>query len=299
MSEDLFATSLQARMAERWPEHAGLIRAGLSDVAAPEKEILLLGSLDDLLVPKRRRWLFFRPHPREDIRQIRNARHILVPHRLLANRLREDFDHLSAEVHVVGHGPVHPVSPQPANTRKITREVYAKGAPYFVAHARRRREDNLLHLVRGYLRFRKLYNDDICLLLLGTRAGQSRTIRRLTAGKDIFFSRPDDPREYARVLGSARALLNVRQGTAFPSDILDAWHAEVPVVATDRTVLQGAGALVPGISAERIAEALQQIVYTPFFASGLVENGRARREAFRWELVLDRVAKLFDHPAGT
>ncbi|MTB53707.1 glycosyltransferase [Lewinella sp. W8] len=298
MTTDVFATTLKQKIAARWPERAESIRAGLEDTASPEKTILLLGRLDDLLAPPQRRWLFFRPRPQEDMRQIKNARHIIVPHRALANRLREHLSDLNAQIHVVGHGPVTDIAPQPANTRKITREVYTKGRPYFVAHAGGRQDENTLPLVRGFQRFRKLQNEDVCLLLLGSRAGQSRTLRRLTSGGDIFFSRPEAPREYARILGSSRALLNLSDHPAFPLDILDAWHAEVPVVSHQQDILGGAGALVPSVSAERIAEALQQLVHTPFFASGLVENGRARREAFRWAPVLERVGELFGRLPG-
>jgi glycosyltransferase involved in cell wall biosynthesis len=293
MISDVFAATLKQRIAAKWPERVDSIRAGLEDSPRPEKKILLLGSLDDLLVSGHRRWPFFRPRPLEDARHIKNARHILVPHQTMATSLREHFSNLSAQVHVVGHGPVTPVSPQPANTRKITREVYTKGRPYFVAHARGRPEENTLRLVGGFLRFRRLQQEEICLLLLGTRAGQSRKLRRLVAGKEVYFSRPEAPREYARIIGSSRALINVSENTAFPLDVLDAWHAEVPVVGGHRSILGGAGALVQSISAEGIAEALQQVVNTPFFASGLVENGRIRREAFRWALVLDRVEELF------
>ncbi|MEM9259266.1 MAG: hypothetical protein AAGA62_06430, partial [Bacteroidota bacterium] len=65
-----------------------------------------------------------------------------------------------------------------------------------------------------------------------------------------------------------------------------------PVLYTDNDILQGAGALVQGEDVNSIAEGMVSLVTTPFLASGLVENGKRRREAFQWEAVAQRVAEV-------
>ena len=72
--------------------------------------------------------------------------------------------------------------------------------------------------------------------------------------------------------------------------MLDAWTAEIPVLYTDNDILQGAGALVQGTDEQSIAEGMVALVTTPFLASGLVENGKRRLQAFSWEGVAERVA---------
>ncbi|MEL7159547.1 MAG: glycosyltransferase family 1 protein, partial [Bacteroidota bacterium] len=68
--------------------------------------------------------------------------------------------------------------------------------------------------------------------------------------------------------------------------------AEVPVMAVDYDVLGGAGARVPGTDQEAMTEAMLSLVTAPFLASGLVENGKRRREEFTWEQVAARVAEV-------
>ncbi|MEO0732021.1 MAG: glycosyltransferase [Bacteroidota bacterium] len=85
--------------------------------------------------------------------------------------------------------------------------------------------------------------------------------------------------------------------THFPVAIVDAWHAEIPVMATDNELLMGAGAQVPGRDQEAMTDAMLSLVTTPFLASGLVENGKRRREDYTWAKVAKRVAQVIRSPA--
>ena len=47
-----------------------------------------------------------------------------------------------------------------------------------------------------------------------------------------------------------------------------------------------------GTDVKSIAEGMVALVTTPFLASGLVENGKRRRQDFSWEDVAKRVAEV-------
>jgi len=261
--------------------------------------VIAVANIDHLLFPSSPPfWAFWRKAQDPLATSLAAAQHVLVPHQRLRKLVLEHYALAPERVHVVGHGPAENdmIGPADSVTRRITKEVYGREQSYFLAPAYGLPYSNTERLVAAYDRFRTRCPEPVRLLLAGEEQEQPRSVR--TAIKqarhraDISFLPKRTPHEQAKILASARASLHVSQSSAFPVSILAAWHAEVPVLATDNDMLQGAGALVQGTDVESIAEGLVSLVTTPFLASGLVENGKRRREGFSWEQVNQRVQKL-------
>ncbi|TXF90527.1 glycosyltransferase family 4 protein [Neolewinella aurantiaca] len=223
---------------------------------------------------------------------------ILVPHERLRKVIADAYPHSSSKVTIVGHGPnPNPILPADEVTRRITKEVYGKEHSYFYAPSSGHESDNLERLFAAYDIFRARVPEPVRLLVQQPEdAKHSRAVRK--AGKrakfssDIVFLPGLSDHDHRNVFSSARAIVFPSLSTRFPLPVLDAWTAEIPVLYTDNDILRGAGALVQGTDEKSIAEGMVALVTTPFLASGLVDNGKQRLQAFSWESVAERVAEV-------
>lgn len=261
--------------------------------------VLAVLEADHIAFPKIN-WWSFRRIIKDRIRvDVNRAISIIVPSKKLKKVLLEHYNISPKKVHVVGHGLLKGelrITPADSVTRRITKEVYGKEHSFFLAHHYGHPSDNLERLFAAYDIFRQRCSEPIQLLVESLGEPPSRSVRRAKKAakfkEDISFLSPLNPGERRKVVSSARAILFPSLSTRFPLPVLDAWTAEVPVLYTDNDILQGAGALVQGEDVKSIAEGMVSLVTTPFLASGLVENGKRRREAFQWEAVAQRVATV-------
>ncbi|HKK74364.1 MAG TPA: glycosyltransferase, partial [Saprospiraceae bacterium] len=92
--------------------------------------------------------------------------------------------------------------------------------------------------------------------------------------------------ELPELLGSALALTYVSLFEGFGLPILEALHAEVPVITSDRSsmpeVAGAAALLVDPESVDSIAQAMQGIWIEPALRQNLIATGRVQREKYSW-----------------
>lgn len=256
-------------------------------------------SLDEAVFPPKSWWPFHRSPLTTMQQSFDSVKTILVPHQRLRETLIDLFPNLSGKIKVVGFAlPEETLKLPPADsvTRRITKEVYGKEQSFFLAPVTGQEADNLARLVQAYDRFRQQCPEVVLLLIPGERGQQPRGARQAIKSspfrKDIVFLPHLSDAEYWKVYSSARAILYPSLSTELPLEILRAWQAQVPVLAVDNQVLQGAGALVQGENVKSIAEGMVALVTTPFLASGLVENGKRRLEDFKYGEVVDKIAAI-------
>lgn len=254
-------------------------------------------SVDEAVFPPKSWWPFHRSPLATMEQSFTSAEAIVVPHARLREAIVDLFPAISQKVKVVGFALSEETAnlpPADSVTRRITKEVYGREQSFFLAPVTGQEADNLERLVQAYDRFRQLCPEVVLLLVPGGRNQQPRGARQAINvspfKSDIVFLPDLSDTEYWKVYSSARAILYPSLSTEFPLEILRAWHAQVPVLAVDNDVLQGAGALVQGEVVKSIAEGILALVTTPFLASGLVENGKKRLGSFTWNGVAERIA---------
>ena len=224
-----------------------------------------------------------------------DVRAVLVPHRALRTELVEKHPALATRVRVVGAAlppEIAALSPADSVTRRITKEVYGREKSYFLAPA----TDNLERLIAAYDLFRARCPEQVLLLLARPQMGLPRAVRGAIKASpyraDISVLPLLNDAEYWKVYSSARAILYPALAATFPVEILKAWRAGVPVLATDNDVLGGGGAQVRGENVKSVAEGMVALVTTPFLASGMVANGSRRLASFTWEAAAERTADV-------
>lgn len=266
----------------------------------PDPAIITLTDIDAQLFPILKWWHFGRA-PKDPLPEaLQHATTIIVPHSALRQVIIDRYLVPATKIHVAGHGlppAAEQITPADTVTRRITKEVYGNEHSYFLAPAAGHPSDNLERLFGAYDLFRQRCEEPVRLLVEQPGFGKhSRSVkkawRQAKQKQDIVFLPALSQAERRKVVSSARAILHPSLSTAFPLPVLDAWTAEVPVLGTDNEVMQGAGTLVQATDVKSIAEGMVALVTTPFLASGLVENGKRRRQDFSWEAVAERVAKV-------
>ena len=129
------------------------------------------------------------------------------------------------------------------------------------------------------------------LLLAGRFAWQTGEVKTAFEAaryrSDIQFLGYVPEADLKRLMASALALVYVSLSEGFGLPVLEAFHAEVPVICSSTTALPEvagpAALLVDPVSDSAIAEALQQVWENEDLRLELIARGRLQCQAFDWE----------------
>ena len=218
--------------------------------------------------------------------------------------VRQDLHHRYGtplkKVSVAGNG-VKPIF-QPATEESIAvvRGRYTEGLPYLFYLGAVHPRKNIDALIGAYTKFREQTTQKIPLLLGGRLAWQNESVKAMHAAspykQDIHFLGYLPESELAKVLGAALAMIYPSLSEGFGVPLLEAMHAEVPILCSQATSLPevaGPAALyfnphnVPAIAA-----AIERIVSDAALRQRLIGNGRVQRERYSWQQTAERVAAV-------
>lgn len=177
----------------------------------------------------------------------------------------------------------------PARQAQV-REQYAEGVPYFFYLGAVHPRKNIARLIQAFDQFKEQSGAPVKLLIGGRFAWQTGEIQQaFEAAKysaDIKFLGYVSETNLPDILGSALALTYVSLFEGFGLPILEAMHAEVPVITSDRSsmpeVAGDAALLVDPKSVESIAEALANVWSNLSLRQQMIEAGRQQRARFSW-----------------
>ena len=198
---------------------------------------------------------------------------------------------------VAGNGVLPDFKPLDAAARGAVREEYTGGKPYFFYLGSVHPRKNIARLIRAYDRFRQS-GPAFPLLLGGRLAWQSADVRRAhqnsAYGADIRFLGYLPQVATVRLLGAAQALVYPSLSEGFGVPLLEAMHAEVPIITSDRSSLPEVGGkaalYVNPESEESMAAGMLRLVQTPGLADELVAEGRLQRRRYTWDAAAAVVA---------
>lgn len=199
------------------------------------------------------------------------------------------------KITIAGNGCKATFSPLSGAQQEAVRAKYTAGKPYFFYLGALHPRKNMDRLIRAFDRFKQQYDSEIQLLIGGRLAWQSDSLQRTweqSRFKDhIHWLGYVSEEVLPEIMGSALALTYVSLFEGFGVPLLEAMHAEVPIITSNVTSLPevaGAAALlVDPFSEEAIAGAMQKIVTDPILRQQLVEAGRKQREKYSWNKTVD------------
>lgn len=182
---------------------------------------------------------------------------------------------------------------QPFSTMEIetVRQQYSLGEPYFLYVGAVHPRKNVHYLIMAFDRFKKRTGAATRLLIVGRFAWQTEAVKiayeQARHRSDIEFLGfvPDD--ELPRLMAGAQAFVYPSLFEGFGIPLLEAMHAEVPIITSTASSLPEvagkAALLVDPLIVDQLAVAMQQLHGQPELATRLVAAGRHQRKKFNWD----------------
>jgi glycosyltransferase involved in cell wall biosynthesis len=201
------------------------------------------------------------------------------------------------KISVAGNAAAPVFRPFSATEQALTRQRYSAGAPYFFYLGAVHPRKNLPRLIQAFDRFKTTSGAAVKLLIGGRFAWQTGSVQAAYDAaayrSDIHFLGYVPDEELPALVGAALALTYVSLFEGFGVPVLEALHAEVPVLTSDRSSLPEvagpAALLVDPEDVAAIAQGLLRLYQEPGLRTQLVEKGRQQRTQFTWEKATDVV----------
>lgn len=197
-------------------------------------------------------------------------------------------------IHNAANPKYHPLDEQ---KKQDIRSVYTHGQSYFLFVGSLHPRKNIKRLLQAFDIFKEQDTNNIKMVIVGTPMWKSNKnnllLQDLKHLDDIVFTGYLSDNELSEVMGAALGLVYVSLFEGFGIPIVEAFHAEVPVITSNVTsmpeVAGNAALLVDPYQTQSIANAMIKLAGDPQLQQDLICKGRQRREFFSW----DRSADLF------
>ena len=204
--------------------------------------------------------------------------------------------HISPDkIDVVYDGAHNDYRPLSHEEQALTREHYTQGHPYFLFVSTIIKRKNLTTLLLAFDRFKETDTENVKLVVVGHRVWWKDELKtayeNMRHQEDVLFIGRAESTELARLMGSAIALAYPSLFEGFGIPILEAFHAETPVVTSNCTsmpeVAGDAALLVEPTSVEELTVALQRLATDKPLRQELIARGREQRKLFSWDITAD------------
>lgn len=181
--------------------------------------------------------------------------------------------------------------PMSAAEKQAVRARYAQGEAYFFYVGAVHPRKNLARLIAAFDRFRQQSGAPVRLLIAGRMAWQTGAIREAWEAARhqdaIAFLGYVPEEELPGLVGSALALTYVSLFEGFGVPLLEAMHAETPIISSQAAsmpeVAGDAALLANPENVAEIAAAMQRLYTDEALRQQLIMRGREQRNRFNWE----------------
>jgi glycosyltransferase involved in cell wall biosynthesis len=235
-------------------------------------------------------------------RFFRRADTLLTISNFVKKDLLAHFPLDSDNIQVVYNGCREGFKPLRENERAAVREQYSGGVPYFLYWGALQPRKNIARLIEAFSSFRSRQTSPVRLLIGGRKAWKTKEAEQAWAAspfqEDIVFTGYLPEMELYRVVAAAHAVVYVSLFEGFGLPLVEAMHAEVPILSSTVTSLPevagDAALLVNPSEVEAIAEGMERLWTDPELCAVLVASGRRQRERFSWNQAARAVGQLLE-----
>lgn len=211
-----------------------------------------------------------------------------------------------AKISITCNGCREVFTPLTPEQQTAVRAKYSRGLPYLFYVGAVHPRKNVARLIRAYGQFREQHAEPVLLIIGGRLAWQTgeveEALRQSAFRSDILLPGYLSDAELPQLLGAAEALVYPSLFEGFGVPLLEAMHAEVPVLTSQVSsmpeVAGEAAILVDPHSEASIAAGMLQLLNDPALRAQLVEAGRQQRQQFSWDRATDAVWEGLLRAAG-
>lgn len=180
-------------------------------------------------------------------------------------------------------------SMQPAEVQKV-RDKVAQGAPYFLFVGLIHPRKNLENQLRAFEVFKSQTGSNHKFIVVGamhwTSPGLENTIKNSRFKNDIVFMGRLEMKALTEIYGAAFAVMYVSFYEGFGIPILEAFHAEVPIITSTTSCMPeisgGAALTANPKNIQDIADAMILLARDKNLRVQLIEKGKLQREKYSW-----------------
>ena len=205
------------------------------------------------------------------------------------------------KIEVAYNGANEIFSPVSEDVKKEIRDKYTEGKPYFMFVGSLHPRKNLARLFTSFDLFKQRNNNDIKLLIVGSKRWWTEPIKNayeaMTHKDDVIFTGRLSAEDLHLVTASALASVYVSYFEGFGIPIVEAFKCDTPVITSNVTsmpeVANDAALLVDPFKEESIADAMEKILDKEV-RNNLIEKGRIRRQDFSWDKAAETWWKVLE-----
>ncbi len=239
-------------------------------------------------------------------KHLRRADRVLT----VSNYVRQDISQTCGipleKITAVHNGCREGFLPIQDSEKQQVRQKFASGQAYFLYTGAIHPRKNIARLIRAFDLFKNKTASPAKLLLAGRLAWKTDEVKtafeQARNRADIHFLGHLPDGDLPRVMASALAFTYVSTSEGFGLPLLEAMHAEVPVLAANATSLPevagDAALLVNPLSETAIAAALEKLWNDDILRQNLIEKGRIQREKFSWDKAAEQVYQILKTTAA-
>lgn len=194
------------------------------------------------------------------------------------------------KIDVVYDGCNEKFKPFPPEEKKLIREKYTGGVPYFLFVGALHPRKNITGLLKAFDAFKTETGHREKLLIVGGEMHKTGEIsdawQKMQFKNDVVFAGRVSQQELYGIFGSALALTFVPFFEGFGIPILEAMSAGVPVICSNTTSMPEVGGdavlyVEPG-NVKQIAAAMGKVASDTDLRSELIKKGFLQKENFSW-----------------
>lgn len=206
--------------------------------------------------------------------------------------------HIEPEkIDVVYDGAHEGYHPFDAAQQQVTRNEYTGGKRYFIFISTIIKRKNLATLLTAFDKFKQSDREDMKLVVVGHRVWWQDELKHaydtMQHKEDVLFVGRAEPEVLSKLLASATALVYPSLFEGFGIPILEAFHAETPVITSNCTsmpeVAGDAAILIEPTDVEALCGALSKVASDPELCADLIARGREQRKKFSWDITAEKL----------
>lgn len=175
--------------------------------------------------------------------------------------------------------------------KREVKQQYSQGQDYFFYLGSVHPRKNVARLIQAFDQYKTARPSPVKLLIGGRMAWQTTAIEQAltnaTHRVDIELLGYLDDVQLAKILGSAIALAYPSLFEGFGIPLLEAMHAEVPILTSNTSSLPEvageAAILVDPMDVNAISRGMQALYESPTTRKALVAKGNIQRQKFSWK----------------
>ncbi len=246
----------------------------------------------DNLKPSHQRYMnYFSP------RFARRSTRIATVSEFSKQDIEETYHIDSDKIDVVYDGAHEGYRPLGAFEQQQVREKYTHGCPYFIFVGTIIKRKNLATVLTAFDQYKIRTQNDMKLVVVGHKVWWQDELKsaydQMKHQEDVVFIGWANSAQLVELMGSATALVYPSLFEGFGIPIIEAFHAEVPVITSNCTsmpeVAGDAAILVEPTDVGMLTDALQRVASDDALRKNLVGKGRHQREKFSWDLTAEKL----------